>query len=63
MQVPRVELTEMGPSLDLALRRSRPAAPELEAEAMKQAKLTRKKVRAVGLEPLGTHFFNIGFLE
>ena len=43
-QIPRVELVEMGPSLNLALRRSRPAAPDLEAEAMKQAKLTKKKV-------------------
>lgn len=34
----------MGPELDLALRRSRPAAPDLEREAMKQPAATKKKV-------------------
>ena len=45
-QVPRVELAEMGPQLDLALRRTRPAGPELEREAMKRAATTKKKVHA-----------------
>jgi hypothetical protein len=35
----------MGPSLDLALRRMQPAGPDLQREAMKQPKLTKKKVR------------------
>ena len=45
VQIPRVELVEMGPSLDLALRRLQPAGPDLQREAMKQPKLTKKKVR------------------
>lgn len=44
-QIPRVELVEMGPALDLALRRHRAAAPDLEKEALKQPKLTKKKAR------------------
>jgi ribosome production factor 2 len=44
-RVPRVDLAEMGPSMDLELRRSRQAAAELEKEATKQPKLTKKKVR------------------
>lgn len=34
----------MGPALDLALRRHRTPAPDLEKEALKQAKLGKKKV-------------------
>ena len=45
-QIPRVELAEMGPALDLALRRHRTPAPDLEKEALKQAKLGKKKVLA-----------------
>ena len=37
----------MGPALDLALRRHRAAAADLEKEALKQPKLTKKKARAV----------------
>ena len=48
-RIPRVELLEMGPSLDLALRRVREAPPDLMAEAMRQPKTTGKKVRASGL--------------
>ena len=46
-QIPRVELAEMGPALDMALRRHRAAAADLEKEALKQPKLTKKKARAV----------------
>ena len=45
-QTPRVELAEMGPALDLALRRHRTPAPDLEKEALKQAKLGKRKVLA-----------------
>ena len=44
IQVPRVELEEMGPRLELSLRRSQPAAPEVETLAMKQPKTSKKKV-------------------
>ena len=57
MQIPRVELAEMGPSLDLTLRRLQPAGPDLQREAMKQPKLTKKKVRrwdATSEVPLGS---------
>ncbi len=43
-QVPRVELTEMGPRLDLSVRRRREAPPDLAKEALRQPKLTGKKV-------------------
>lgn len=43
-KVPRVALTEMGPSLDCVLRRSRLPPVDLEKEALKQPKLTKKKV-------------------
>lgn len=43
-QVPKVSLTEMGPSIDCVLRRSRLPAVDLEKEALKQPKLTKKKV-------------------
>ena len=42
-RVPRVELQEMGPSLDLSLRRVREAPPDLMAEALRQPKTTGKK--------------------
>ncbi len=44
LQIPRVELTEMGPSLDLKLRRARAPAAQVEKEAFKQPSLTKKKV-------------------
>ena len=47
-KVPRVELEEMGPSLDLELRRWRAAPVEAEAEATKVPKSTKKKVREGG---------------
>lgn len=45
-RVPRMELTEMGPSLDLEVRRSRQPPPDLEKEACRQPKLDKKKVGA-----------------
>jgi hypothetical protein len=45
-QLPRVELIEMGPRLDLTVRRRREAPPDLAKEAHKQPKLTGKKVHA-----------------
>jgi hypothetical protein len=44
-----VALTEMGPQLDCVLRRCRLPPVDLEKEALKQPKLTKKKVRARGL--------------
>lgn len=52
-RVPRVELAEMGPSFDLEVRRSRAAPADLEKEATKQPKLTKKKVGDGGAESLG----------
>lgn len=46
-QVPRVALTEMGPQLDCVLRRTRLPPVDLEKEALKQPKLTKKKVGCV----------------
>ncbi len=44
MQIPRVELVEMGPSMNLALRRLRAAGQDMEREAMARPKTTKKKV-------------------
>lgn len=44
-RVPRTELTEMGPALDLALRRLRAPPPELLKEALRQPKVEKKKAR------------------
>ena len=46
MQIPRVELQEMGPSMDLSLRRLRPAGADMEHEAFAKAKPVKKKVRS-----------------
>ena len=43
-RVPRVELVPMGPSLDLLLRRHRPADPELWKAAMRRPKLKKQDV-------------------
>ena len=43
-RIPRVELTPMGPSLDLTLRRHQPADPEMLKQAMKRPKLKKKDV-------------------
>lgn len=45
VQLPRVELVEMGPRLDLSVRRRRDAPPDLAKEAHRQPKLTGKKVQ------------------
>lgn len=42
-RVPRTELTEMGPALDLELRRSRQPPVDLEKEACRRPKLDKKK--------------------
>ena len=44
-RIPRVELAEMGPSLNLSIRRTREAPTELANESMKQAKVAKRKVR------------------
>lgn len=41
-----MSLSEMGPQLDCVLRRTRLAPVDLEKEALKQPKLTKKKVGA-----------------
>lgn len=43
-RIPRVELVPMGPSLDLSLRRSQDADPELLKQAMKRPKLKKTDV-------------------
>jgi ribosome production factor 2 len=43
-RVPRVELVPTGPSLDLSLRRHRPADPELWKAAMRRPKLKKQDV-------------------
>jgi len=43
-RVPRVELVPMGPSLDLSLRRHKPADPELWKAAMRRPKLKKQDV-------------------
>jgi ribosome production factor 2 len=48
--IPRVALVEIGPRLDFAVRRHRPAPPDLEREAMRQPpKPKAKKVRDEGV--------------
>jgi len=43
-RIPRVELTPMGPNLDLSLRRHKPADPELLKQAMKRPKLKKTDI-------------------
>ncbi|KAF9027530.1 Brix-domain-containing protein [Hymenopellis radicata] len=45
-KVPRVELTPMGPSLDLVLRRHEPADAEMLKQAMKRPKLKKKEIES-----------------
>jgi ribosome production factor 2 len=47
-KVPRVALTEAGPSLDLVIRRTKQPPNGLEKEALKQPKLEQKKQKNVG---------------
>lgn len=51
-KIPRVSMTESGPSLDLEIRRTKEPPGDLEKEAMKQPKLTRKKEKNVGTDLL-----------
>eukprot|EP00877_Chromochloris_zofingiensis_P000399 jgi/Chrzof1/1035/Cz01g37260.t1 len=51
-KVPRAALTEMGPSLDLRIRRHREPPVDLELEALKQPKVTKKKEKNVGSDML-----------
>ncbi|CAL5222366.1 g4720 [Coccomyxa viridis] len=51
-KIPRVELVEMGPSMNLALRRLRAAGQDMEREAMARPKTTKKKEKNVSNEML-----------
>lgn len=51
-KVPRVELTEMGPHMDLEMRRSLKPAVDLEKEACTQPKVAPKKQKNVGGDTL-----------
>lgn len=51
-QVPKVQLQEMGPRLDLSVRRRKTPPVDLEKEAMKQPKIIGKKVKNVGADTL-----------
>ena len=46
-RIPRVALTEMGPTMGLSVRRYRLPPSDMVAEAMKVARTGKKKVRAV----------------
>ncbi len=61
MQIPRVELEEMGPSMNLALRRLRPAGADVEREAMARPKSIKKKVIAPILCTLLFHLESMAF--
>ncbi|GAQ80142.1 hypothetical protein KFL_000470160 [Klebsormidium nitens] len=51
--VPRIELEEMGPSMDLTVRRHRPPSDDLSREALKMApKPTKKKVKNTAMDSL-----------
>lgn len=43
-RVPRVELTPMGPSIDLSLRRNQDADPELLKQALKRPKIKKQDI-------------------
>jgi ribosome production factor 2 len=51
-RIPRVELAEMGPSLNLSIRRTREAPTELANESMKQPKVAKRKEKNVGYDNL-----------
>ncbi len=58
LQVPRVDLAEMGPRVDLAIRRRRDAPPDLAKEALQRAKTSGKKARpALRIPAAGTFLF------
>ena len=48
-QVPRVALAEIGPRLNLSVRRSRQAPLEMEKEALRQPQVGKRKVSAPGV--------------
>lgn len=50
MQIPRIELEEAGPAMDLTVRRVQEAPADLLKEAMKQPQLTKIKEKNVGFE-------------
>jgi ribosome production factor 2 len=54
-RIPRVELTPMGPSLDLTLRRHQPADPEMWKQATKKPKMKKQDIE----KGLGTKRKNI----
>ncbi|TPX32678.1 hypothetical protein SmJEL517_g04183 [Synchytrium microbalum] len=59
-KLPRVELIEMGPRLDLVLRRSRWADDQKRKEAMRQPKeIKPKKVKNIEHDPIGDKFGRI----
>ncbi|KAG2498091.1 hypothetical protein HYH03_003849 [Edaphochlamys debaryana] len=51
-RIPRTELAEMGPRLELSVRRYRLPPSDMAAEAMKQPKLGKKKQKNVGSDVL-----------
>ncbi|XP_062510254.1 ribosome production factor 2 homolog [Corticium candelabrum] len=54
-KIPRIELVEIGPSLDFSMRRSHLASEDLMREALKQPKeLKAKKKKNVGYDAFGT---------
>jgi ribosome production factor 2 len=50
VQIPRIELEEAGPAMDLSLRRMREAPADLLKEAMKQPLISGRKEKNVGFE-------------
>lgn len=52
MQIPRIELEEAGPRLDLTLRRTHEAPADLRKEALTQPKLGKKKQKNTGFDEL-----------
>jgi ribosome production factor 2 len=60
VKIPRVELEEMGPSLDLVLRRTHVASSSLFKEAIRQPKQSKiKKVKNVSVDPFGSQLGRI----
>lgn len=59
-RLPRIELEEMGPSIDLEIRRVKPPAPEVLREALKVPRtLKPKKVKNVSTDMLGKKYGRI----
>lgn len=51
-RIPRAELHEMGPSMDMEVRRRHQASPDLEKEALSRPKIAPKKEKNVGSDTL-----------